>query len=513
MSACAEGVRWGVDDAGSNIHLPKHPKADQLLEEFGFDLWVVHYFPNPSIEVNLSYIRSVDAWCAERGVDWVTNVEGPNFVKEHIDEKGRSWYNRPDGRHYHLFPEEVLEELGRCERLRGIMYDEAAHMQNCRNKIAGLDQPWIFDPEGHSLESAAEGFTAAVKEIADLHAEHELPLFTEHVFPVLFHGFARAGWTAATKVLKENWSPAYVACAMGAALQYDTELWITPDLWGMPGYPGHSVDEYRSALLLAYHMGADCIYTENLAYNSPDNPVGSLVRMTEDDYEVTEYGEVTKWFRREYMPTHPRAYSFRDVKPRVAIIRQPDACWGQSESWLPNWLFGCKEWPSNPTTEAWLRLWHLLSRGVISEHSLSWHNAQQQKAPYQVFCPLDGVVVFDHHVGAERLQGVEVIFLTGLGITDAALAAVETRVSEGATCVSLPHLLPRRVAEQTGESGTLEDGAGLWVATPDFLAEHVRKHIEHVLPDEDSLRYRFGAQTVTFRPIDGDPNRLSVGLE
>ena len=66
------------------------------------------------------------------------------------------------------------------------------------------------------------------------------------------------------------------------------------------------------------------------------------------------------------------------------------------------------------------------------------------------------------------------------------------------------------MAEKTGESGTLVDGKGLWVATPDFLADHITKHIEHILPEPDALRYRFGERTVTFRPTDGDPNRLSV---
>jgi len=502
-------MRWGFDDAGSTLGLTGHPKAEQLLDEFGFNFWNLHYFPNRSMAINHENIRMLDAFCDEHGLDWVANVESPNFVKEHIDETGTDWYNREDGRHFSVFPDELLEEFADCERLWGIMYDEAAHMQNSRNKVAGMDSPWIFDPEGHTLEGAADGFTEAVREVGDLHGEYGIPLSTEHVFPVLFHGFARAGWTAGTKVLKENWSPAYVACALGAALQYDTELWITPDLWGMGGYPGHSPDEYRSALLLAYHMGADCIYTENLAFEERTNPRGGMVRMTEDDYELTEWGEVTKWFAKEYMPQNPREYDFRDIKPRVALVRQPDSCWGQSDSWLPNMLFGHKEWPSNETTEAWLKIWHLLSRGVISEHSLSWHNTKLRLArPYQFFCPLDGVVVFDHLVGKEHLQGVEVIFLTGLGGSDETLAAIEECVAEGATCVGLPHLMPGRVPE----GGELREGKGLWVSTSDFLAPRVAERVKHVIPEGDVIRYRFGDQTVTFRPIDGDMNNVGVSV-
>ncbi len=507
----ARTIKWGVDDAGIRPLLLDHPRAGELLEEFGFDLWVTHYpFPSPTVESNRMAIRRMDAWCADRGIKWIANLESPNFVKAHVDEQGRDWYNRPDGRHFFLFPDELLEEFGQCQALWGFMYDEAAHMQNCRNKIAGLDQPWIFDPEGHTLAEAAEAFTKAVAEVARIHREHGIPLSTEHVFPVLYHGFARAGWTAGTKVLKENWSPAYIACALGAALEYDTELWVTPDLWFGGSYPGHSTEEYRSALLLAYHMGADRIYTENLSYDHEQQGAGSLVLLSKDDYQVTPHGEVAKWFRHDYMPANPRPYTFRDIRPRVAIVRQPDACWGQSDSWLPNTLFGHKEWPSNPTTEAWLQVWHLLSRGVIPEYTLSWHNTKGRGRPYQVFCPLDGVVVYDHLVSGKRLKDVEVIFLTGLGVSEKTLRAIGRCVKRGATCVALPHLLPERVWKQTGNTGVFRSGKGLWVATESFLADEVREHVAPVIPAEDVIRYRFGDTTVTFRPVDGDPNWLAV---
>jgi len=503
-----QSVRWGVDDAGSPGLLCRHPKAAELVEEFGFDLWVMHYAGPTSVAGNAAYIAEADAWCTENDVDWVANLEQSNWVESRIDDQGRDWFDQPDDLHYFLFPDELLDELGRCRRLLGLMYDEAAHTQGCRHKIAGLDRPMFFNPAGHTLDTASDAFASAVQQVADRHQEFGIPLFTEHVFPVMFHSFDRGGWTAATKILKENWSPAFIACAMGAALQYDTELWITPDLWGVGGYPSHSVEEYRSALLLAYHMGADCIYTENLAYDDENKGVGSLVLFDGDDYTVTDYGEVTKWFWHEYVPANPRPYSFRDVKPRVAIVRRPDACWGQSASWLPDYLFGCKEWQSTETTEAWLDIWHLLSRGVIPRESISWHNASLSDVPYQVFCPMDGVVVFDDRVGEEHLAGIDVIFLTGLGITQETQWAVARCVRAGATCIALPHLLPERVRRLAEDGGAIADGKGVWLATDDFLADEVRERVAHALPEEDEIRYRFGGSAVVLRPIDGDPNRL-----
>lgn len=76
--------------------------------------------------------------------------------------------------------------------------------------------------------------------------------------------------------------------------------------------------------------------------------------------------------------------------------------------------------------------------------------------------------------------------------------------------VALPHLLPEHVARATGENGELRDGKGTWVATTDFLAPHVKKHVQHVIPEGDVIRYRFGDQTVVFEPVGEDMNRLKA---
>jgi len=507
------GMRWGFDEYGHDQRLDRRPWANAAMEAFGFDLWVHHYRPLESIQANRAAIQEIDAWCGQRGMTWLLNVEDANWKAKFVDERGRDWYNHADGRHYYLFPEELLEALGACQHLEGLLYDEAAHMQGCANKIAeGIDQPWVYDPAGDALVDGADAFAEAVGELAALHARYGIRLYTEHVFPVMFHGFARAGWTAATKVLKENWSPAYIACAMGAALQYGTPLWITPDLWGMSGYPGHSVEEYRSALLLAYHLGADCIYTESFTYDHEKRGQGSLVHDRGEGYDVTPYGEITRWFRQTYLPAHPRGYTFRDVRPRVAIIRQEDGCWGQALSWLPDRLFGHPDWRSTSTTETWLRVWHLLSRGVIPVDSLSWHGGYTRDTEHQLFCPLDGVVVYDHRVGAERLAGVEVLFLVGLGVSPETLAAVEDAVAGGATCVIQPHLAPPAVREGVDADGCLAQGQGRWVVQADPLAPEVRRAVQPVLPAMGVLRYQFGDREVVFTPVDGDPDRLEISL-
>ena len=513
---------WGMQ-AGFPQMLHRVSWGEQLLREFGIDRWVLFHPPKSSGAVPLARIVddicAVDAWCAQHGIDWVANLEAANYHATFVDERGRDWFNQPDGRHFYDAPDDILAVWGACRQLRGLLYDEAELMQTWRNgTVKGMRQPWLYAPAGPRLEDAAAEFTAAVTAHAQRYARHGLRLCTEHVLPIGFHSFARGGWTAATKILKENWAAPCLACAMGAALQYGTELWVCPDLWdGAHPYPGHSPAEYRSALLLAYHLGADCIYTENLDGDFGQRGVGSLVLTGPDGYRVTGYGKEALWFRHEYLPAHPRGYDLRSVRPRVAIIRQEDTCWGQADSWLPDHLFGAPAWRSTPVTEAWLRLWHLLSCGTIPADSLSWHGGstwrQWHGRPHQTFCPLDGVVVFDHLVTGELLRGVEVIFLTGLGVSRATADAVAEQVAAGATCVALPHLLPEAVARATGCHGTVKDGAGVWVATEDFLAPQARLAVRQVLPDAHTLRYRFGEHTVTLRPVDGDPDRLEVDVQ
>jgi hypothetical protein len=519
-------LRWGFDDIGVQGRdcrnegcLLMHPKATELLEELRFNLWVTWYPDKAcswSYERNREYVRRIDAFCEKHHMDWVANQLAPlwNTAPERcIDPEGHDWFNRSDGRHCFQFPEPLLSELGRCSRLLGLLYDEAEHHQNNANAVPGLDLPSIYDPNGDELVDAADGHTAAAAATASHHLRYGLRLYTEQVFPVMFHDFARAGFTAGTKVLKEGWAPVQIACAMGAAIQYNTELWVSPDLWGIQGYPGHSPAEYFSALVLAYHMGADCIYTESLALDHGNNDTGSLILMTPEDYRLTPYGEAAKQFIREYVPAHPRHYSFRGLRPRVVVIRQEDGDWGQANApypWTPNRLFGSKTWKSTEITRAWFKIWHLLTRGAVPETGLTWWCDGYRGRPYEVLCPLDGVVVYDHLVRYEHLEGAEVLFLTGISISRETLDAVSRCVREGATCISLPHLAPEHVRDALDDHGVLTEGQGRWVVDADFLSETVRDSVASLVPQDDCIRYRFGDAEVVFSPVDGDMNRVAA---
>lgn len=502
---------WGFDDAGMELNQQMTKKA---ISDFGFDLVVHHY--QPSISGNEFALKSMSNFFEENKVQWILNLESANWCQSFVDANGQDWYNQPDGRHFFMFPDNILHELSGLTHKPGIMYDEADHMQNARNgtTISGFEKPFFLkDEDAVSLDVAGDNFSHQAKLIADHYKSYGLQVYSEHVFPIQFHTFAAAGFIPVSKILKENCIPAYIACSLGAAIQYKTSFWLTPDLWFMNDYPGHSADQYRSALLMAYHMGAEGIYTENIAYEGTSKQ-GSLVLMNsnKDDYQITKLGEVAKWFRWSYAPKNPRNYKFSELIPRVAIIRKEDACWGQSQSWLPDQLFGIKAWKSNSVTEAWMQIWNLLSNGEINSHSISWHNSNLTSTPYKVFFPLDGVVVFDEKVGGENLANVELFFLTGLGISPATLDAVSSRVKRGAVCVALPGLVPKYVRTATSNNGVLLDGAGKWVVTESFLTDLVKQNVQPFLPKENYIRYRFGDTEVQIRPTNGNNNHVSVSV-
>lgn len=511
-------VHWGSENAGGPLDLWERPWAGSMMAEFGFNVFGFQERTfSQYISTNISKIQGIDAFCSESDIQWLLFLEGSNFEPTFLDQNGYDWYNRADGRHFVLFPDTMLSALGNCQNFLAASFVESAHMQNSNNYSAGIDQPFIYDASPDPIEGAAAGFREAAAEIGRHHAQFGVDIYdVAHVFPILLHSSARAGFTPGVMILQYNWCTPYIACAIGASLQYDKDLWVAPNLWNKDAeYPGHSVDEYRSALLLAYHMGADYIISENLAYDHEGAGVGSLILVDGNSYSVTAHGQVAKWFGTEYVPSTPRRYSFREIRPRVAIIKQDDAFWGQIPyPPMGDRLFGHEGWLPTPPMFGWLQIWELLTRGVVSSDGLNWLAAESYvDRPYQVFCPVDGVVVFDETVGAEHLRGVEVIFLTGIGVSAQTLAAVEGAVQDGAICVGLPSLLPAHVTAVTGNSGEMTEGKGKWIATEDFLATHVSDAVQHVLPDPDTIRYQFGNDTVTFHPIDGDPNRLSVNVE
>ena len=186
--------------------------------------------------------------------------------------------------------------------------------------------------------------------------------------------FARAGFDIAIKFMKESIDPVYAAIAMGAARQYGREFCVTPDMWGFDWtlndhFPGHPPDELRASLLYAYWIGSTRIFVENIR--------GLIEKKSEngvDRYESTDYGKVYQWFVKEYVPAHPRPYTFRDIRPEVGILRFDDSDWGQKDSRFTDNLYGAVNLKTTPETSAWFQIWNLLTHGQTQEGALSFNS-------------------------------------------------------------------------------------------------------------------------------------------
>jgi hypothetical protein len=294
---------------------------------------------------------------------------------------------------------------------------------------------------------------------------------------------------------------------------------------------------------LSYWLGVDATYTEalhnliglrRLSANEERlmkaHPVGhrgavDLKWMLEKPYALNAYEKIHRWFARHYVPSHPRPYSFRDIRPRVAIVRFPDTCWiaprdPSHKGWFKG-LYGPGGPGVAPAHIAWLDLWHILTHGVVPRNGLSlfcapygpkWRASMEETRQnpddygYQElmpFCPLDGVLVFDHLAGSQELAGAELIVLTGEMITEETQRYALAEVDRGADCLALPHLLPAAVVAKVGTVPVqMTYGHGRVLLADDFTHEAVVSLVQRHLGPANTVRYQFGPSRTALSPCD-----------
>jgi len=395
-------------------------------------------------------------------------------------------------------------------------------------------EPWA-KVDGLSLPEAYARTLDGLRRTRQHYGSFGLDTVIACVWPVMFHTIARAGCVVCPKLMGMSYSPVAVAIALGAAQQYQTKFWIDLEMWSQgsgDASPGHSPEEFRSNLLLAYWMGVDHIYVEgagtnNLPAGAQGVPWNLVSYQSQSRYRLTEFGKILRWFCREYVPAHPRPYTFREVTPEIVIVRFPDTCWGQRYSGWPDRLYGAENLHSDATTEAWFKIWDLLTHGFTGRDGITYEkqriamqlkppNPDQSPVPENVaihpfFTPLNNMVVYDHLVGESLLGTARLIFLTGITVSPETLQAIAKRVREGATCVALRSLAGTLVPEKSaGGTTTSLSGQGKWVITDDFSDPVVRAQIEPFLGNPQEIRYRFGKHELRLRAVEGDLNRIRV---
>jgi hypothetical protein len=411
----------------------------------------------------------------------------------------------------------LKKDLANRPGFLGFMLDEADHMQlNAHWPVIDYygydDKHYLAETEGLDLFTAREAVLASLRTRNEACTVAGKPAAVEHLFPVMMHTAAKAGLNVSPKILKETCGPVMLAVAMGAARQYKVDFWIDVDYWWHNEVIGHSPERFRSALLLAYWSGASQIYVEGGAKYSNHHPVGTAIEAA------------YKEFLRDYVPAHPRPYTWRDFRPEIAILRFDDTCFDQRQGYLgeyPGPLYG--HIPAGPENTEWLNIWSLLSHGFMRTDSASHQWEARRFGSRTLFVPLHNVIVYDHEVEYDTLAGLRLIFLTGVTISPETLAAVQRRVQEGATCVLPPRLAPPKSGmDKIKEITTVQDGKGKWLVVPEFYRLHyecflggpalpvLREAIKPLIGDDDHLVYDFGRWQTRFAQFGGDYPRHEI---
>jgi hypothetical protein len=519
----------GVCTAGQFHHAQlgmeywKHEPFYAAVKELGADFVNVGIWPETgagtkNAEATLQRLTSTDVAMRSHGLRYTFALEASNWQPRAEVDPGVNEYAHSNGRHFWLMRKEWFQPFLPPKQthpaLLAIVYDEAEHMQLSNNKFSDppretFDKPFFANTHGLQLPEAWRQLTAESRKIRDHYGPH-VRLNTEQVWPDLFHIFARAGWNAAPKLLKESLSSVVLATALGAALQYSTaspqsEFWVSPDLWNGAAYPGHSPRALRSALMMGSWLGADAIYVENMDYvGTPQRhpsavTSGSLVHWkNKDDFELTAHGRVYRQFVKEYMPANPRSVNWRTYRPRIAIIRLPDGGWGQfpagpdhGEPPSRNRLLGNRDMPLDEPASEWLHVWPILTHGAAKPGAISYHNPMAYPKQQDFFVPIDSVAVFDHTVTGKVLDSVECFVLCGHALTPETFNDVRQRVSSGRTAIISRRLL----ATVHPHSASLN---GNWIIVDDFKDPAVAKALKPFLGPPDVARFDFADQTVEF---------------
>ncbi len=444
--------------------------------------------------------------------------------------------------HHKDVPVEAIRAVADDPRFRGVLIDELEHIR----LLWRLNPPpgeWLIDMDvAETWEEAGERALLGWRQLGQRYADKGVTQLTStHVWPVLLHTAARAGWIPCAKICKEFYSPVSLAVGMGAARQYGRECWADVDMWFWDMVPGHSPEEVWSNLLLAYWAGVDLVYLEGCGFNlypagRQGYPFSLMSAITDEAYQLTPHGVMLRRFIREYVPSHPRPWTHRDLLPDVAIVRFDDSDWGQGHPSFGEVLFGSERFKPDADTRAWLHAWNVLTLGTTGTDGISFFKSSIQyplheykptphqrdsyltrpgyAATHPFFVPFNNVVVYDHLASEADLAGVPCLIVTGKLLSDTTWSAIRKRVQDGAVCL-LWAPLARKLGMDAPETGNpvRTDGKGRWMLVNDFGDAAVKDMLAPWLPKPDVIRYRFRQGDVVLRQVPGDPNRVTVEID
>ena len=495
--------------------------------------------PDPELFIKLIKSMGVDFYMhqvmpeqkeIDRFIDSIEALDMPYFLGNEygsINKANDGINNRYD------VPDECVKKAGKSKNFLGLFYDETEHLQlhpdiyQDNQKDEFKEKPpahqWT-STEGKELETIENEVTAAVRKRLEDYGGN-IPVFSEHVFPVMYHTLARGGMNLCPKVMKEEFQSIQLATALGASKQYKRKMGICVDLWGpdvgnwftrLWGFPGHSPAEYKSALEMAYLMGPEFLFTEN---------VDPLAVYRKEGFLKTEFGDVFECFIKKFVRNTPRNYNHSMVDPDIAIIRSDDTAWSEHGGFNGRGLYGSMSVVGDFRAHSVFKIFHLLSRGTTPQNGII-HFLPQLKFPagryvrnnenvkllplvngiedkvedyaHTLFYPMNNVAVFDERVDEVSIGNPKLIFVAGSRITEGCLKAVDEKVKSGAVCICASWLMPKDFRYECRSS------MGKWIVTDDFLSDTVKDEVEAFLGEKDCWMQRFGDYEVRFYNPDGD---------
>jgi len=516
----------GIDNSGDKCE-PGDFFNPVAMDSLGVDFVVYHYRgPKGTVADEAKKMEKLGNDFKKANLNVIVNVESGNWNLNMKSTDGYEWVSQPGNLHLFKFPPEVLKSLNQSDAVWGIQYDELEHSQITRNLSITIEHPGVelvslAEPTGMDFKSADEAVYEGAKSLVDeCKSCGTRKVLTEHVWPVLFHNFARAGITPVYKQMKENWSDVWASCAIGACLQYDKELWACLDFWYHNTFPGHSAEELWGNLLFAYWVGADKAYVESIGKHIYEIGDNNILRLK-------ERGEVLSRFAKKYVPNNPRPYTFRDFEPEIAIIRFDDTEWGQGphtyctvdyhgktiDYYWKDWLFGAYDLHTSPASEEWIRAWNTITHGMVKKESLSWNACNVYDGmTYRCFAPANLPAVFDDTVTKEYLKSVRLAFLCGLYVSDNTLKDVTALVRKnGLVVVTSNRFAPQKfVAEYSSGTKEFNDGKGKWIITDDMASDDLKKIVAPFTGNDDEITLRFkGNRKITMK-ISQDGNDVKI---
>ncbi|MCQ2479093.1 MAG: hypothetical protein MJ120_00530 [Clostridia bacterium] len=466
----------------------------------GVDFILCHHDPDDknTVAQECESVKEVISAIKDLGADCIINHEKQNFIDVTVSADGFDWANKADGTHLVDLPDEYKAAMASEENFIGFMYDEFEHVIINRNVSLALASKFKTDKPAFPVikeKDAIKQFdtlSAQLKEYAEKIKSNGVKMLCgEHVFPVLFHIFARNGIIPNFKSQKESFSNVQFAVAAGAALQYETPLFNCVDLWYRLTFPGHSVEEMKSNLKFAYLCGVNRVYVEAACafYDKDDNQ--------------NEYGKAFDEFTKEYRGKE-RDYDIQDYKPEIGIIRYDDSFWGQGRLrflWR-NMLMGNPKIKADKLSKEWIKAFNIITHGETGNGGICKSRIELRSlTPHRSFASMNGAAVFDDQVKKEKLQSLKLCFLCGRFISDSTLEAVKELVKEnGLTVVTTSKYAPDGYNSKKHFGFTeVDDGKGKWIITDNLKSRSLKNRLKTFLGEKGEMTYKFGEKTIKLK--------------